>query len=163
MPDSVFYLLLVAVAAFYLTGAARRRRALMAGLPGAVPGARRGPVPGYAFMPGGALRLEADSQTADWKPVSIETLHAGARTRLILTVRPRGELDATESFTLMKTLAQRVQKRTRAAVVAVQLAPETEDPEAATLVYAPDGRGWTGTGVDAELTANLRGRAPLRL
>ncbi len=41
MPDSVFYLLIIGVAAFYLTSVMRRRRSVMSGLPGAGAGVRR--------------------------------------------------------------------------------------------------------------------------
>jgi hypothetical protein len=165
MPDSLFYLVLVGAAGLYLYSVLRRRRAALAGLPGAARGVRHGPVPGYAYMPGEVLRFDPkeplQSGQGEWEPVSLETLHAGARSRLVLSVRVQGAPESAELFTLLKTLALRVQRRTQAHVVAVRA--EQADGEASSqLVYAPDGLGWTGTATDAAITAELAGREPFR-
>ncbi|MBN1944740.1 MAG: hypothetical protein JW797_03645 [Bradymonadales bacterium] len=127
----------------------------------------RGPVPGYSCLPGKFVRMDPAGQPtglrSDLTVVSMETIHANQRSRLVLTVSG-GEPEDTELFTLMKTMALRLQRRTGSHVVAVQFLPEgTTDANAAVLIYSPDGRGWTGTTNGATLTVDLPGREPFRM
>lgn len=166
MPDFIFYLLIIGVTAYWLWSVMRRRRAALASLPGASKGVKRGPVPGYSYLPGESLRFDPSEPLqpglGHWEPISLETLHAGSRSRLVLSVRASEPLQGAELFTLLKTLAIRIQRKTRAQVVAVRV-EEADGEASAVLVLSPDGRGWTGTAKEAELTAELPGREPFRL
>ena len=125
-----------------------------------------GPVPGYSYLPGKSMRWDPDDPPAGldkaWECVSAETVNAGSRRRMVLTLRVK-ERDRTDQFTVMKTLAGRIQKRSGFAVVAIQVLDTNNQQVESTLVYAPDGRGWTGTGSDAAVTAVLPGKTAFRM
>jgi hypothetical protein len=151
----------------YWLAVRRQRRAAASELGGAGRGARRGPVPGYSYMPASLIRWDPSEPPIglddSWQAESIETLHSARRSRVVLSIRA-ANLTHTEHFSLMKTLAQRLQRRTNADVITVQLLGATADSEPeGMLVYAPDGRGWTGTAQEAVLTASLPDREAFRM
>ena len=169
MSDALFYLIVALVAGMYLWRSYRRRKELLARLPDAARGARVGPVPGYSRLPGKNVQWTPDEPQPPglgktWEPVCMETIHAGKRSRLVLSLRRIAEMAPTDQFSVMKTLAQRLVRRTGALVVAVQFESLSSyaEPEAV-LIFARDGRGWTGTTTDAALTAHLPGREDFRL
>ena len=169
MSDALFYLMLVVLAGFYLWRSFRRRRELLKRLPEAARGARVGPIPGYSRLPGKHVQWAPDEASPPglgktWEPLCMETVHAGRRSRIVLSLRRVAEMEPTDQFSIMKTLARRLVRRTGALVVAVQFESErsSTDPEAV-LIFASDGRGWTGTTSDAAVTAHLPGRDDFRL
>jgi hypothetical protein len=167
MPDSLFYLVLVMVAGILIFRAVERRRARLRAFPDLARGARYGPVPGYAYLPGGLVRWDPDRPPRGlgktWQPKSLETIHAGRRTRLVLTLEVY-EMAPAERVGLMKDLARRLQDRTGFRVVAVRLAARgSQQADQGELVFSPDGGGWTGTASDATVSVKLPEREPFRL
>lgn len=97
-----------------------------------------------------------------WECISAETVNAGPRRRMVLTLKVK-ERDRTDQFTVMKTLARRIQERSGFAVIAIQVLDANDKAIESTLVFAPDGTGWTGTSSDATVTAVLPGKAAFRM
>lgn len=169
MSDSLFYLVVAVLAGFYLVRGIRHRRRLLRQMPEAARGARIGPVPGYSRLGGRNVQWAPDEAAPPglgqtWEPICMETIHAGRRSRLVLSLRQVDEMESTAKFNIMKTLAQRLARRTGALVVAVQFGGDSNavDPDAI-LILARDGRGWTGTSTNAAVTARLPGHDDFRM
>ncbi len=165
MSDALFYIVIIVVALVYLSRASRRRAAALRAQPAWADGARVGPLPGYSYMPGEGVRFDPLNPPPPglderWKVLSAETAHAGKRLRLVFTIEADG-IEGTELFTLMRSLAQRLQHKTRFHAVAVEVMGDGSPR--ALIVLAADGRGWTGTTQEAAITAELPERSPFRL
>jgi hypothetical protein len=112
--------------------------------------AGEGGLPGYAWYPGEAVSLEAlDAEGAGLEVASLEALHGGARSRLVLRVRAGGALPAGPARgAVLMALARRALERSGADVVAVELSQEPEEAlghaEDEVWLVSADGAGWGG-------------------
>lgn len=168
MSDRWFYIILMVAVAVYLVRVNRRRRAAYRSMPPSIEGARQGPVPGYSLLPGKALQwnpVEAPpiGLGETWEVTSVETVHAGRRTRWVLTLRALQTLEPTQQFTIMKALAERILRHTMGLVAAVQFQDSPNNAPDAMFVLSRDGRGWTGTAQGVFITARLPGRTDFRV
>ena len=165
MSDSLFYLLFAVVIGLFLSARRRQRRAVLAASPELSDGARRGPVPGYSYLPGSLMTWDPTNPPPGigekWEPVSLETLHAGRRTRLVLTIRT-DESQPTERFSMMGNLAGRIMARTPVQVLAIEI-EGSGHRGSEVMITARNGRGWTGTGLDAPVTVDLADRKSFRM
>ena len=131
------------------------------------PGSRVGPVPGYVYMPGEAIRWDTayrlpDGLGDEWWPLSIETIHAGSRQRIVLSIghypMERGQL-----FTLLKQLTSRIHMRTTVQAVAIEARlRDAGEEHVASLIYSADGQGWTGTADGVEYSCYIPGEPAFR-
>jgi hypothetical protein len=160
---------------YFLWSLNRRRRLALARVSSNIEGYRQGPVPGYSYIPGSSLPVSELFEHLDdaLSLTSLETLHAGARTRAVLTLSRAGPLPSEVIFTAMKRLATTVAQSRPFKVIAVEVKGAAEGRTAAhhndaasveaRLVFATDGKGWTGTCSDVYLTVQLPDRAPFRM
>ena len=107
-----------------------------------------GRLPGYSYTLGASIGLDASVvalPAGDWHPTRLETLHAGERTRLILSLSIDRRPDPPDPlWDFLDRLAREVQQRSEADVVLLQATPAA-DPEAQwEYLLAPDGAGWWG-------------------
>ncbi len=168
MSDRLFYLILAVVIGSYLYRVNKRRRRVTRAMPPLAEGEQRGPMPGYSRLPGEHIRWSPNTPPpagldVTWKPLSMETLHAGRRTRLVLTVELLDEISVPDRFTLLRTLAQRIMSGTSTIVAAVRMLPPGQNEADSVMILARDGRGWTGTGEGATVTARLPDRGDFRM
>ncbi len=175
MPDYLLILLLLGVAVAYAWRAQTRRVAVMRraeALGEAAREAKVGPIPGYSYLPGSAIRWDPRDPPPRglgerWRVLSVETLHLFGprglrRARLVLRIAHEA-LEDTDLVQLARELAGRLARRMRVQVVAVQAESPRYEGDEAVLIYAPDGRGWTGMSEGAELSIHIPGREAFRL
>jgi hypothetical protein len=124
-----------------------------------------GRLPGYSYTLGANVGLDTSVVAlpeGDWYPTRLETLHAGERTRLILSLsidRQPDNPDALLDF--LQRLGREIRERSEADVVLLQARP-TDDPESQwEYLLAPDGAGWWGRErVETALRSPLPDKAP---
>jgi hypothetical protein len=166
MSDPLFYLVLAVAVGYWLWSVNRRKREALRNQPELAAGAHVGPVPGYSYLPGALMRWDPENMPTGldetWHPISLETLHAGKRTRFVLTITTT-EPAPTARFSIMRMLANRILERTNVQVLAIEIAAGADPSKPEILVVAKDGRGWTGTGVEAFITARLSDRGSFRV
>lgn len=103
---------------------------------------RRGPVPGYSWTPGGNVDLGDLTRgygVVRWTIERLEEFHSADRTRVILTLNVEGDAEHVRDALL--EVAKRLRTRISVDVVMVEA-------DGLRLLYAPDGKGWSGGGED---------------